>query len=124
MNANVFKIIAIMLVLAGCSLSGEKDNVLSYTTVGKGILGGGEGIPKQNVVIQIQEEWVNLITAMGSNATNILSETEIDFNKDQIIAVFDKVYPYGWGVKNTIYFKNIFGLLFYSILSFQQIMFC
>ena len=91
MNANIFKIAAIALILAGCTSSNEEGETLPFTTIGKGILGGGEGISKNDVVIHTKEEWENLMTAMGSNKMNIFSETEIDFDNYQIIAVFDEV---------------------------------
>ena len=75
MNVNVFKITTVVLILAGCSLSNEKDNTLSFTTIGKGFLSGEERISKQYAVIHTQEEWENLKTAMGNNAINTFRET-------------------------------------------------
>ena len=96
MQTNILKISAILLVLAGCSLlSNEKEKTLPFTTIGKGILGGSEGISKQDIIINTKDKWENLKTAMGVQVTNSFIETEIDFDKYQVIAVFDEVRSTG-----------------------------
>jgi hypothetical protein len=65
---------------------------------------GSEGIAKQNLAIQTQEEWNNLITAMNSvnNVSNNFTETDIDFSKYQVLAIFDEVKGSGgWSIDIT-----------------------
>ena len=58
---------------------------------------GQEGIAKQNFVIKTQENWEKLIKAMNTvnNVSRNFTETDIDFSKYQIIAVFDNVRGLG-----------------------------
>jgi len=66
-----------------------------FVTIGKGDLygNGDENIPKQNIVITNQVDWTNLISAMNTrnNVSNRFTETNIDFNRFQIIAVFEEI---------------------------------
>ncbi|MBX2966133.1 MAG: hypothetical protein KF845_08310 [Cyclobacteriaceae bacterium] len=71
-----------------------------FVTIGKGALpGAGTGveyISKQNIVITNQADWVELIDVMNT-VTNIsygFSETDIDFDKYQLVAAFDELKPF------------------------------
>lgn len=65
------------------------------TLIAKGNLHGAgeEGITKQNTVIENQSDWSNLMTQMNNvnNVSDNFRETEIDFSKYSIIAVFNDV---------------------------------
>ena len=52
---------------------------------------------QQNINISNQTDWNNFIAVLGNsgNPSFILSETVIDFNNFEIIAVFDNVKPTG-----------------------------
>jgi len=54
---------------------------------------GEEGLTKQNRVIDNQNDWKDLIAQMNTvnNVSDHFSETEIDFSKYTIIAVFNDV---------------------------------
>jgi len=105
------KITAIILMLTGCTSSSDKGEVLPFTTIGKFILGGSEGISKQDIIINTQGKWENLKSAMGVQVTNSFNETEIDFDKYQVLAVFDEVRNTGgWEIvitKITGYKENL-----------------
>lgn len=58
---------------------------------------GREGINKENFVITNTNEWDSLVAKMNAvnNATQNFTETDIDFSKYTVIAVFDEVRPTG-----------------------------
>ena len=77
-----------------------------YKQIAKGALfgNGEEVITKQDLVIKTTEEWENLITAMNSvnNVSLYFTETDIDFSKYQIAAIFEEVKPSGgWSIDIT-----------------------
>lgn len=66
--------------------------------IGRGILKGSEGIPRQDIIIQNQNDWINLLTKMNlSNDINLIEYyPKIDFEKFMVIGTFEKydcVYP-------------------------------
>jgi len=76
------------------------------TLIGKGELygNGKEGIIKQNLVISDKTEWDKLLLAMNSvnSVSNRFTETDIDFSKYQIIAIFDQIQSSGgWTIDIT-----------------------
>ena len=68
----------------------EESNVIA-----KGNLygSGAEGIEAQNLIITNQNDWEELMVKMNSvnKVSDSFSETEIDFSKYSLIAVFDNV---------------------------------
>ncbi|WP_299365322.1 protease complex subunit PrcB family protein [Winogradskyella sp.] len=98
------KIIVILIVLLPLSCktkvnnSKMKDSKTS-TLIAKGDLygSGAEGIEKQNIVISNRKDWDDLLEKMNSvnNVSDSFSETEIDFSKFKVIAVFDEVKTTG-----------------------------
>ena len=85
------------------SCCNDDSETIIVDTIGKNNLygGGEEGISKSNLVINDSENWNNLITKMNSrsNVSNSFTETDIDFTKYQIIAVFDEVkYSGGYSI--------------------------
>jgi len=110
MTTKIFKYAVIVLLLAGSfSSCKEKEKCEPFVLIGQRSLSGGEGIPQQAIVIKTQEEWEDFKTVMnteyyqGQNTikeTDSFSETEIDFDQYQIIAVIDEVRPdMGWSME-------------------------
>jgi hypothetical protein len=100
---------AICLILTACSegygidSTLQNGNSVTFVQIAQGELygNGQEGIIRQNLVITSNEEWNDLITAMNAvnNVTESFTETEIDFSRYRIIAVFDGVKPNGgWSI--------------------------
>ena len=75
----------------------ENNNIATqdYIVISKGNLygSGAEGIEDQNLVITNENDWNELIAKMDSvnKVSDSFSETEIDFSKYSLIAVFDTV---------------------------------
>ncbi|UYN85244.1 MAG: protease complex subunit PrcB family protein [Cyclobacteriaceae bacterium] len=67
----------------------DKPQIFEVITIGKGDLNGTQNIPKQNLVITNQTEWTDLLNVMET-VSNI-TETNVDFTRFHIIAVFDEV---------------------------------
>lgn len=67
--------------------------------IGKGNLhgSGSEGIEKQNLVITSSEEWQDLLNKINSvnKVSDSFSETDIDFSKYTVVAVFDDIRESG-----------------------------
>lgn len=91
-------ILITFLTLIACT-SNENNNDLQFMLIGKGELYGNgmENIEKSNFIIENDTSWKSLISKM--NAVNNVSvdfkESDIDFSKYQIIAVFDQIYGNG-----------------------------
>lgn len=92
-------LLLIGLILTACSddsttVSQQEQNV-AFQMVGKGNLYGNssENINQQNLVINTEAEWNALKAAMdaANNTTYQFTETEINFEVYQVIAVFDAV---------------------------------
>ncbi|TXD48840.1 protease complex subunit PrcB family protein [Polaribacter sp. IC073] len=86
----LFITIIFSLLLVGCPKN-EKDG---FTSLSKGNLfgAGDEGFKKENIVISSQVEWKSFLLKLDS--TNKASETfenAIDFSKEMIVVVIDKV---------------------------------
>lgn len=89
-------ILTTVISLISCSDDNNSQNTnIEFTEIAEGFLGGqgSEGIPKQNIVINNETDWNNLKTKMNTNVntTESFSETEIDFSKSNIIAIFEEV---------------------------------
>ncbi|WP_299121915.1 protease complex subunit PrcB family protein [uncultured Winogradskyella sp.] len=93
--------ILILLFVLNCKSTqnqekmGEQDIVL----ISKGNLygSGEEGIEKQNSVITNDSDWQDLMARMNSvnKISGGFSESEIDFSKYRVVAVFDEVKSTG-----------------------------
>lgn len=70
---------------------------LDFSVVAQGKLNGNENIEKSNLIIQNNTSWEGLINKMNSvnNVSDTFIETDIDFSRYTIIAVFDEVYGNG-----------------------------
>lgn len=97
---------ALFLTLAICiNFSCSNDDNYSIfqpinpILIGKGNLYGNnlENLSQQRIVITSLYNWNRLLTNLNAvnNVTDSFTETDIDFNKFQIIAVFDEVKQYG-----------------------------
>jgi hypothetical protein len=101
----------ILFATMGCSRTESENQVsttpqtITPTLIAKQDLSGSEGIPQQNIVFYDTTNWNNLKNqidaryismGLGNYITNnLFTETTIDFNNYQIIAVFDSVYGNG-----------------------------
>jgi len=65
--------------------------------IGKGAMygNGAENLEPQNIVIRNAAEWQNLLSAMNSynNISESFAETDIDFEKFQLIVIIDSIRP-------------------------------
>ena len=70
---------------------------LDFSIVAQGNLNGRENIEKSNLIIQDNTSWENLISKMNTikDVSDKFIETDIDFSRYTIIAVFDEVYGNG-----------------------------
>ncbi|MBU2940725.1 protease complex subunit PrcB family protein [Lacinutrix sp. C3R15] len=91
-------IIVLSILTFNCNSDNNTTNTeqeISSTLISKDNLygNGQEGITEQNMVIQNQTDWNNLLTQIDAvnNTTNTFTETDIDFSQYTIIAVFDQI---------------------------------
>lgn len=89
-------ILTTVISLMSCSDDNNSQNPnIEFTEIAEGFLAGdgAEGIPKQNIVIDNETDWNDLKAKMNmvNNETANFSETEIDFSKFNIIAIFEEV---------------------------------
>lgn len=94
----LLKITAILLIMAGCSLSDKKGEKLPFTTIMKGDMykhyEDGREFPKQNRIFTFQDEWERFLATIDASFngfSDFFEEVEIDFENFQIIAVIDNV---------------------------------
>jgi hypothetical protein len=97
-----------LTLITSCShdaVSNLQYTPVNYSLIGKGALygAGAEGIPKSDMVIDNNTDWQNLMNKMNTvnNETDKFIETNIDFNKYVIVAVFLEVKTNEWEVKIT-----------------------
>ena len=100
----------ILLILAGifasCTKNTDNETCEHFVCIAQGVHSNHNGNVSQNFIIRTQEEWENLKTTMLNKLSfrefKIDSESDIDFDKYQIIAVFDKERTNGgWIIKVT-----------------------
>lgn len=101
---NLFMSLVLFLSLS-CNNNDDNNNVgFVPQTITPSLIGKGElFVPynninvQQNINITNQSDWNNFINVLGNsgNPSFILSETVIDFNNFEIIAIFDNVKPTG-----------------------------
>jgi len=92
----VLLLIGAFMVLGGCE-GNEYPITLDFTLIGKGNVSGSgaENLNKQNVVITDSIQWQHLLSEMDSHRriSSSLTETNIDFDKFQLIVIIDSVRP-------------------------------
>lgn len=87
----------IIVSLLGCSNSSTLESEINFSLIKKGSLNGSEGVTQSNLIVNDNTTWndiLNKIVSIG-NPIDHFTETNIDFNRYQIIASFDKVYGVG-----------------------------
>ena len=86
-------------IILSCTHNAQQSNSVSYTEIANGILpgAGAEGFSQSNRAITNTTDWHNLMDQMNSihNITHTFTETNIDFNTYEVIAIFDEVRPIG-----------------------------
>ena len=92
----VLLLVGAFIVLGGCE--GNKYPItLDFTLIGKGNVSGSEAenLNKQNVVVTDSIQWQRLLSEMDSHrsVSSSLTETNIDFDKFQLIVIIDSVRP-------------------------------
>jgi hypothetical protein len=93
----------VLLLTLSCTDNNDNNDFQPQTItpvlIGKGDLSGvgAEGIVQQTIVVSDQASWTNLINSMNkrSDITKNFTSTTIDFDKYQIIAVFDNIKTTG-----------------------------
>lgn len=92
----VLLLVGAFMVLGGCE-ENEYYKALDFTLIGKGNVSGSgaENLNKQNVVITDSIQWQHLLSEMDSHrrVSSSLTETNIDFDKFQLIVIIDSVRP-------------------------------
>ena len=88
----LFSVICIMH-----SCSDNNENIMNKAPIpvqqiGKGNLIGNY-VPQNNMIITTSAQWNTLLTTLGS--VGGMTQTNVDFNQDMVIAVFDQVYTNG-----------------------------
>lgn len=96
----IFFIFIILLAFVSCNSddSDQDSSNVTYTEIIKGDFYNGENSnPKANLVIQDQTIWNNVLSKMNllMPANTIFPDTNINFTKYQVIAVFDQIRNYG-----------------------------
>ena len=97
-----FSILIITAFIGMTAISNITDDdfyPIKYTTICKFYLfgDGKENIAQQNLIITDSNSWNVLLTKMttSNNVIDRFSETNIDFSKYQVIAIFDKIRTNG-----------------------------
>ena len=87
-----------LLVFAGCDNDESETTDLAFSVVLQGDhFNGDYDNKKQNLVIKDQTTWSSLISKMNPfpNTNYYFPDDVIDFEKYQVIAVFDQIRNYG-----------------------------
>ena len=92
----VLLLVGAFIVLGGCE-ENKYPMTLDFTLIGKGTMRGNESgnLNKQNVVVTDSIQWHRLLSEMDSHrsVSSSLTETNIDFDKFQLIVIIDSVRP-------------------------------
>lgn len=96
--------VVIFMVGLSCKTTISKTNQneikdMDFKTISKGALfgDGAEGIEESNLVIRNEKEWEALLAKMNSvnNVSDRFQEVPVDFSKEMVICVFDKIRSSG-----------------------------
>jgi len=99
MKKVIIQIAAMTLMISGLFSCTEKEEgiiPIPFKTIGKG--DSQTIFSKQEKIIKTQDEWETFLELFGKDYTDSFSETTIDFEKYQIIAVFDCRPTGGWNI--------------------------
>ena len=105
-GSGVFTMLLVFTLAIGCEtqISGVDDEILksldtTMTLIGEGELygAGKEDISQENFVIRKEKNWVELMSKMDevNSVTKSFNETDIDFSKFEVIAIFDTIRESG-----------------------------
>ena len=96
---SIFLLGIISLALLSCRKEEVLELSFEVTEIHKGMLYGvgDEGIPEQNILIENESDWNDLISDMNSvnEVSSSFYETDIDFTSYMVLAVFSPVYTSG-----------------------------
>ena len=87
-------------VFTACSKDGEEElqgKPIQQTKIAEGTLSSAETVPSQHLLISSEEDWKALIAALQQHNPDVLhwfSETEVDFDQFQVLALIDEVRPH------------------------------
>jgi len=87
----------ILLLTLSCNESKEDDftsQTITPVLIAKGDWLGSENVLQQNTVVYNNSKWNDILSSIDQYTLARFSETNVNFNDFQIIAVFDKLYPY------------------------------
>lgn len=105
---NVFEIILFVFcifIFSSCSDDDENPDFspVEFIKIGQGTLSGSgkENMTRSNLVITNETDWQNLLDKINTvnEVSPGFSETSIDFDRYQIIAVFLDIKSSGWEVE-------------------------
>lgn len=88
------------LVFSACTRNEDEDlqrDPIQQTKIAEGTLSSAETFPSQNLLISSEEDWKALIAALQQENPDVLhwfSETEVDFEQFQVLALIDEVRPH------------------------------
>lgn len=91
-------IISILLALTSCDNDDLPNSDVQFSLVAKGdSFPNGQSLAPRHIIIKDSQTWNKLVKEMNvsNNLSQKFSETNIDFNKYQIIAVIDKTQNSG-----------------------------
>ena len=95
----LFLTFILLITLNGCSSDNSSDPFVPVTItpvlIGKGFFSSEENLTPSNLVITNQVVWGQFLTQIDliNNYSSTFSETNIDFNTYQVIAVIDSQRP-------------------------------
>ncbi|KAF2507459.1 protease complex subunit PrcB family protein [Flavobacterium foetidum] len=104
----IITILSILLLLTSCSNDEQEETAVTFSVIAQDDQFNGDyKSPKINLLINTEAEWNTLKEKMSHNTVSILKETEIDFTKYQIIAVFDEIrMSSGYSIEVTKVYEN------------------
>ncbi|MHC0439433.1 protease complex subunit PrcB family protein [Flavobacterium sp. 3-210] len=88
-------LLSIIFIASSCSSEDATSSQVSYSEITKESYSSDKKIPKSNLVIKDLPAWNSLLSKISPAEVSNFKETNIDFSKYQIIAVFDEVRKSG-----------------------------
>ncbi len=88
-------LLSIIFIASSCSSDDAGSSQVSYSEITKESYSSDKKIPKSNLVIKDVAAWNSLLSKISPAEVSNFKETNIDFTKYQVIAVFDEVHNSG-----------------------------
>ena len=88
----VFFSLSIILLITCYSFENNfEEKEILYETLGQDYLhgSGDEGFKRENIIVKNKSDWIDLLNQMNSHTTAKFENTEINFDTELVIAVFD-----------------------------------